>query len=85
MKNNKAGRPTICGITLDRSMAFAVGTHAGNMHMDKHTLNPWNEEAYNVAAETTNRLLMQVPFEEGGLMGIPIERLIKDGLISPQP
>jgi hypothetical protein len=81
MARKKTNRPTICGVTLDRGMAFAIGTHAGNMHMDKHTLKPWSEEARAIAAETTNRLLMHVPLEEGGLMGIPVERLIEDGVI----
>jgi hypothetical protein len=84
-KKSRSKRTTICGVLLDREMAFPIGTHAGNMHMDKHTLKPWSEEARASAADTTNGLLMQVPFEEGGLIGIPIERLLRDGLISERP
>lgn len=78
----KSDRPTLCGIPIDRALAFAIGVDAGNRHMDAHTLKPWNREAYNIAAETTNRLLMHVPVAEGGLKEIPIAQLIRDGLIA---
>lgn len=69
-------------VLITRDLAFASGQDAGNAQMRKACRKAWNEDDYNVAAELTNRLLMHVPFEQGGLQGIPVERLIADGLIA---
>ena len=53
-------------------LAFAIGHDAANRHMSAHTIKPWNEEAYNVAVRTTNRLLLHVLAEEGGLKGLDL-------------
>ena len=58
--------------TLTRELAFAAGTDAGNRHMSEHTLKAWNRETYNAAVRETNRLLLYVPFEDGGLQGLTL-------------
>lgn len=45
-------------LTLTRGMCRALGWDAANQHMDKHTLKPWSEEAYNVGVEVTWRHLV---------------------------
>lgn len=64
-------------VTLTRDLAFASGQDAGNASMRKHNRKAWNDEDYNVAARTTNKLLRYVPLSAGGLMGIP-EKMLAD-------
>lgn len=45
-------------ITLTPSLAYASGQDAGNAHMRKHGRKRWNDADWNVAAETTSRLLL---------------------------
>ena len=66
---------------MTRDLAFAAGLDAGNAQMRKACRKTWNEDDYDLAAQTTNRLLLHVPFEQGGLYGIPLDRLIADGVI----
>ena len=67
-KRNKAR------MALTADLARAAGTDAGNRHMSGHTLKPWNREAFTVAVRTTNRLLLNVPFEDGGLKGLNLNK-----------
>ena len=65
--------------TLTRELAFAAGTDAGNRHMSKHTLKPWSRDAYNGAVREMNRLLLYVPFEDGGFQGLTItDKMLSD-------
>ena len=64
----KSGRG---GIILTREYAFASGMDAGNMAMRKAGRTKWSQEDRNRATEVTNRLLLYVPFSEGGLEGLP--------------
>ena len=57
---------------ITAELARAAGTDAGSRHMSAHTLKAWSHEAYSVAARTTNRLLMHVPVEDGGLKGLQL-------------
>lgn len=59
-------------VTLTRELACASGTDAGNASMRKAGRTRWNGEDFNVAATLTNRLLRQVPYEFGGLGGLPL-------------
>ena len=45
-------------LTMTRGMARALGWDAANRHMNKHTLKPWSEEAFNVGVEVTWRYLV---------------------------
>ena len=59
---------------LTRELAFAAGTDAGNRHM-----RPWNRDAYNAAVRETNRLLLYVPFEDGGFRGLTLtDKMLDD-------
>lgn len=60
-------------ITLTRDLAFASGKDAGNNQMRRAGRKAWNADDADLAATTTNKLLMHVPFEHGGLMGLPAE------------
>lgn len=62
----------MASIVLTRSLAFASGQDAGNARMRKAGRTRWNLDDRNHAAEVTNRLLMHVPFEQGGLQGLPL-------------
>lgn len=64
-------------ITLTRALAFASGMDAANRQMRAANRAAWNLADRNLATETTNRLLRHVPFEVGGLMGLPEELLAK--------
>ena len=65
--------------TLTRELAFAAGTDAGNRHMSGHTLRPWSRDAYSVAVRETNRLLLYVPFEDGGFRGLTLtDKMLSD-------
>lgn len=64
-------------VTLTRELAFASGQDAANQQMRKAGRVKWNLSDRNLAAETTNRLLRHVPFEHGGLMGLPEALLAK--------
>lgn len=81
----------MANMTITRDLAFATGQDKSHALMRKRYANkgytPYDKQKQNAkeyaeGVELTNRLLMHVPFEQGGLMGIPEERLIKDGLIS---
>ena len=64
---------------LTRELAFAAGTDAGNRRMSKHTLKPWSRDAYNAAVRETNRLLLYVPFEDGGFRGLTLtDKMLDD-------
>jgi hypothetical protein len=60
-------------ITLTRDLAFASGWDAGNAQMRKANRVKWNDDDASLAARTTNRLLTYVPFEHGGLQGLPTQ------------
>lgn len=64
-------------VTLTRELAFASGQDAANAQMRKANRTAWNSDDASLAAEITNRLLMHVPFEHGGLMGLPAELVTK--------
>jgi hypothetical protein len=55
-----ASRPHGTGgaLTLTRDLCRALGWDAANQHMDKHSLKPWSEEAFNVGVEVTWRYLV---------------------------
>ena len=47
-------------IELDYDLCMAIGHDAGNHSMRKHGRVAWNEDDWNVAAETTNELLKSI-------------------------
>jgi hypothetical protein len=59
-------------VTLTRELAFASGQDAGNAQMRKAGRSRWNEADADLAAATTNKFLRHVPFEFGGLQGLPL-------------
>jgi hypothetical protein len=69
-------------ITLTRELAFASGQDAANAQMRKANRSKWNDDDAALAATTTNRLLMHVPAEFGGLQGIPfsVKQMLALGL-----
>lgn len=70
-------------ITLTRELAFASGTDAGNRAMRKAGRTRWNEDDRDLATATTNRLLLYVPFEAGGLQGLDLSPRARDDLAIP--
>lgn len=67
-------------VTLTRDLACATGTDAGNQSMRKNGRIRWNAEDQAIAASTTNRLLLHVPREHGGLGGVELPPHFLDGL-----
>ena len=67
-------------ITLTASLARASGLDAGNMQMRKAGRTKWNLADRNRAAEVTNRLMLSVPFEHGGLGGLEFTHTMLDHL-----
>lgn len=65
-------------IALTRDLAFASGIDAANRAMrtrlGRHLGSParWSAAEADIATETTNRLLLYVPFEQGGLQGLDL-------------
>lgn len=57
-------------VTLTRDLAFASGTDAANAQMRAAGRTRWNAEDRSLAVTKTNRLLLYVPVEHGGLGGI---------------
>lgn len=57
-------------VTLTRDLAFASGQDAANAQMRAAGRTRWNAEDRAVATSKTNRLLLYVPVEHGGLDGI---------------
>lgn len=64
-------------IMITRSLAFASGMDAANQAMRRRLAQEgsqspaaWNAEEADIATATTNRLLLYVPFAEGGLGGL---------------
>ena len=57
-------------ITLTRELAFASGADAGNARVRRGAARKWSDADYDVAVSATNRLLMHVPADQGGLMGL---------------
>lgn len=64
-------------ITLTRELAFASGTDASNAAMRKGGRTAWSDEDYAIGIRVTNRLLMHIPLEQGGLQGLPYKMLRK--------
>lgn len=62
---------TTARVILTRELAFASGADAANAQMRRAGRSAWNSEDADLAASTTNRLLVHVPFAHGGLMGLP--------------
>jgi hypothetical protein len=60
-------------ITLTRELAFASGQDAASAQMRKANRVRWNADDRDLAARITNQLLRHVPFELGGLMGLPAD------------
>ena len=71
-------------ITLTSELAFASGTDAANAAMRKAGRSCWNEEDRNLAVATTNRLLLYVPADRGGLMGFDLSPSQREGLLIPE-
>ena len=65
---------------ITRDLAFAAGATAADMHMNPHTLKPWDQDACDKMVRTTNRLLMHVPMEKGGLKGMPLTQKQREEL-----
>ena len=67
---------------ITAELARAAGTDAGNRHMSAYTIKPWIRDAYNAAVCTTNKLLIHVPVEDGGLKGLhlTVEHRLELGL-----
>lgn len=66
-------------ITLTAALARASGQDAGNIQMRKAGRTRWNLADRNRAAKITNRLMLSVPFEQGGLYGLQFtHRMIED-------
>ncbi len=65
---------------MDRNIAFACGEQIANKNMRKHGRQAWHEEEFAAAARTTNRFLLDVPFEQGGLKGLDLSPEDRAGL-----
>lgn len=63
-------------MTLSPAIAHAAGTDAGNAAMRKGGRTKWSDEDYETAVRTTNRLMLYIPFEQGGLRGLPRRMLL---------
>lgn len=59
-------------ITLTADLAYAAGRDAGNRAMRKRGDTRWSAEDAAIAAATTNRLMLYVPAENGGLQGLQL-------------
>lgn len=70
-------------IALTRELAFASGIDAANNAMRKAGRSQWNDDDRDVATETTNRLLLYVPFEAGGLAGLDLAPHDRECLLIP--
>lgn len=68
-------------VTLTADLAHCAGEDAANRQMRKAARTRWSDEDWNTFVTTTNRLLMDVPLEQGGLQGIPEDELKTRGLI----
>lgn len=66
--------------TLTRELAFASGQDAANTAMRKAGRTKWSQEDADLAALTTNKLLLYVPFDKGGLAGVPLTYLMLSDL-----
>lgn len=75
-----ARAPKARGIALTRDLAFASGIDAGNRSMRNAGRTRWSEEDAAIAAETTNRLCLYVPFGQGGLMGLDLTPAMREDL-----
>lgn len=67
-------------LTITRELAFASGHDAAARAMRKAGRSRWNADDAAIAAETTNRLLLYVPFERGGLDGLDLSAKMRDDL-----
>ena len=56
--------------TLTADLARASGFDAAERNMRANGRTAWSEDDADVAASTTNKLLLYVPFERGGLAGL---------------
>jgi hypothetical protein len=63
-------------IILTADIANASGTDAGNMSMRRAGRERWNEDDLEIACLTTNRLMLYIPLELGGLRGVPVPMLL---------
>lgn len=70
-------------ITLTRKLAFASGEDAANAAMRKAGRSRWNDDDRDLATTTTNRLLLYVPFEAGGLQGLDLSPRDRERLLIP--
>ena len=65
-------------LTLTRSLAFAAGMDAANRAMrtrlGQKPKSParWTVAEHDIATATTNKLLLHVPCDQGGLAGIEL-------------
>lgn len=59
-------------VTLSRELAFAAGQTAADIRMHKAGRTAWNDDERDLAVAKTNRLLLYVPFEQGGLGGLAL-------------
>ena len=49
-------------IKLDYTLCMAIGQDAGNHNMRKNNREAWNEDDWNIAAETSNDLLDSIGY-----------------------
>lgn len=49
-------------IKLDYALCMAIGQDAGNHNMRKNNRKAWNDDDWNVAAETSNKLLDSIGY-----------------------
>ena len=67
-------------LTITAELARSSGADAGDRAMRKAGRTKWSVDDYNIAVSTNNRLLLHVPFEQGGLLGVPAHMLSGMGL-----
>ena len=60
------------GVVLTRELAFASGQDAGNRSLRDGGRTAWSPEDADISTATTNKLLLYVPFDKGGLEGLPL-------------
>lgn len=65
-----------------RELYNAAGTDASNVAMRKAGRKAWSREDYDIGNAVTNRLLMMIPFQYGGLGGLPYGELLN--FLSPE-
>jgi hypothetical protein len=58
-------------ITLDARLAYCSGVDAANAQMRAAGRTAWNIEDRDLAVKIQNRLGLLIPWQQGGLKGLP--------------